>query len=211
MIRVPHLVVVVLLCACSAEPAGREAVAKGWVDLSWMVPGGCDDAGLAEVDVLLGGDHVGSHACSEGAVVFRARAGLHMLQLGGVDRFGQDRYAAEVALQVVEGETTPVPTLVLEALPAEVEVSWFFANSRLCSTNEVVSVDVAVFEEGSRVADVDADCDQGIAVLRELPSGRYLLDVVGRDVVGRAQYHGEREIDVDKGQVVAVEVELSAM
>jgi hypothetical protein len=199
---------VLLLCACAPEPEVDAAAPKGRLELSWHVPEGCDGAGLDEV-LLVSGDRVlAAASCGEGELAARVRAGLHLVRVEGLDHAGVSRYAAEAGAMIEEGETSALPTLVLESLPATVDVTWYFDNARLCATNGVVTVEAAAFEQGTRVAGVEAGCDQGGARLVGLPAGEYLLDVVGRDADGRAVYTGGAEIEVGKGDEIAVEIGL---
>lgn len=195
-------------CAPTADDEATGVLAVAWT----VGPDGCDAAGVAEVAVHLDGTRVGSAACDSAATeVERLDAGFYALSVKGLDADGMVRYASEPTEVLLEADTVvDAGRQVLTALPATLEVSWYFANARLCANNEVRDVVVSVWDDGYLAAEAEVACDEGLAEVGGLPAGTYLAEVVGLDAQGEARFVGSAAIEVDKGDTHVVEVALDA-
>jgi len=185
----------------------------GTLEVSWTVgPDGCDAAGVADVTVVLGGTLMGSAACSATTTSLpRIEAGQHVMQVFGLDADGVERYASDISqVMVLEGKTTVTDQQVLTALTARLDVTWYFANGRLCGTNDVADVDIAVWEDGYLAAEHTAPCDDSEARVPGLPGGSYLVDLSGLDDDGEVLFGGTAEVVLGKGDQRDVEVRLDA-
>ncbi len=195
-------------------PTAPDDAETGAVELSWTVgPDGCEQAGIVEVSVVMDNALMGSAACAtESLRLERIEPGLRAMEVYGLDVDGVERYAADPVDVVVDAKgTTEVGEQVLTALPARLDVSWYFDNARLCSSNEVVDVEISVWDDGYLAAEGVASCDDGAATLKGLPSGAYLAEVSALDDDGVALFGGVAEVVVDKGDVHEIEVRLEAL
>jgi hypothetical protein len=181
----------------------------GGVDVSWQVgAGGCEAAGVQTIRVETEAESLEA-ACADGGMSLDLEAGLHQLWLTGLDDQGRPRYEGEVAdVRVVGGEITTVPTVVLQAMPSELTVTWYFDNGRLCGGNGVDEVDLTLFDDDTIVETLTTPCDDGIEALPPVQSGSYTLSVLGRDGDGRITWGATQELDLGKGDAITVEVML---
>ena len=108
---------------------------------------------------------------------------------------------------MLPGQTTTVETIRLQALPGTLQVNWFFANGRLCGSNGVADIDIALFQNDEIQYDLQTPCDDGVEEMTGITSGTYDLSVLGADENGIAQFGGSVVVDIGKGDYVSVDVE----
>jgi hypothetical protein len=195
-------------------PTSPDDAELGSLSVEWSVgPDGCEAAGLVDVSVVLDDTLMGTTSCSAGQLELqRIEAGSHVMELYGLDVDGVERYAAEPAqVTVAPDDHTDAGAHVLTALPARLDVSWYFDNARLCSSNEVVDVEISVWDDGYLAAEGVASCDDGEATLKGLPSGVYLAEVVALDKQGEVRFAGSSQVEVAKGDVHDIEVMLQPL
>jgi hypothetical protein len=211
----PLLVLVALgscLTACSDEPA---ELPRGSIQVSWLVgTGGCDASGVADVAVVLNGGESGTsirtYSCNQGqATLTDLEPGTYDISLRARDSAGVGRFGGTASNVVVRSEgTTTVPTVRLNALPATIQVTWYFENGRFCAYNNVETVEITLFEDEYEIYSTSVACDAGEAFLEDQQADTYIVDLLGRDPDGLARYNGQDEVTVNRGDSVAVELRL---
>lgn len=200
---------VILAGGCVVQQPSEVPVGEGVVEVSWQVgASGCEQAGVQEVVVEVGPASA-SFACDAGGGSLTVPEGRWPVDAYGLDEKGLERYAGSAdGVQVWTDEATTVPTIVLGALPADLTVTWFFENGRLCGGNGVEEVDVTVFDDDYIVDSLTTACDDGIETLDAVTSGAYTVSVLGRDAQGTARFGGEVDVELDKGASTTVEIML---
>lgn len=202
--------ILVWVAGCVIHEPATIATEDGAVEVAWEVgASGCEAAGVATVEVSIG-DAIGTFPCSDGGATLEVPPGDHFVLLDGIDAQGQVRYGGEGEITVGPGEVVAVPTIVLSALPADLTVTWYFDNGRLCGQNGVELVDVRVFQDDYVVGEAEAHCDDGEATVEALVAGRYDVSVLARDGQGVATHGATEVVDLGKGDHVVVEIELLA-
>jgi hypothetical protein len=196
-------------CVVHSDVIEDPAPATGGIDVTWQVgAAGCEAAGVQTIRVETE-DTTHEVACTAGGTSVDLSAGLHQLWLTGLDAGGRPRYEAQVPdVRVMAGEVTTVPTVILEALPSEITVTWYFDNGRLCGGNGVEDVDLTLFDDDTIVEALTTPCDDGIEALPAVQAGSYTLAVHGRDADGKITWGATRDLDLDKGDARTVEVML---
>ncbi|MCA9563466.1 MAG: hypothetical protein KC561_08250 [Myxococcales bacterium] len=208
------LLVGAALAACGDDP---EAPPPGTVELSWLVgTSGCAQSEVETVAVLLSGEgatNVRNFDCADGgAVIEGLEPGSYSAILEGLDEDSIARFGGESAsISVRSGGISTVPTIRLEALPAEVEVSWYFENGRLCGSNGVEDVLVTFFRDEMAYRTESGPCEGEILIIDEVPANTYIVDVVGRDDRGVALFNGQDELTVGRGESADIEIRLSTV
>jgi hypothetical protein len=178
--------------------------------LTWTVGArGCADAGVTEVEIEMGAARE-RIACEEGGATITGDPGRYDVVATGFDAGGRPRYEGTTTVTVPEGaEATAHVTL--SALPASLEVTWYFENGRLCAANGATDVHLVLFDEDDYVVDeTTLPCDDGIASLAELESGEYGLLAEALDDAGALVFEGSLPVTLEKGDALSVEVELLA-
>jgi hypothetical protein len=184
--------------------------AVGDVEVGWQLgSAGCEAGGVVDVEITLG-TLVTTAPCADELAVVVAPAGWADLVLRGLDADGVARYEGSGGeVRVHAGELVTAPTVLLSALPASIQASWFFENGRLCASNGVVDVEASLFDANDvlRASEIDA-CEASELRLGEVQAGPYVLLVLGRDDVGEAVFRGEAVIEAGRGDRIAVDVML---
>lgn len=197
-------------CVVRGDKDGEPEDTTGSVDISWqMGPSGCEASGITEVEVSIGGVG-GTYPCEDEAATLLVPGGTYDLTLLGLDAGGEPRFGGESAgVSVHGGSTTTVPTIVLGALPATLEVSWRFENGDLCANNGVEDVEAFLFDDQDVVqATLAAPCNEGSLLLEDIDAGTYTLLLNGNDAAGLEQFSGTAEIILDRGQTSDVTISL---
>lgn len=185
-------------------------VEPGSLVLTWSVgSGGCAEAGVTEIQIQMGNARE-TLACEEGGATITGDPGRYDVVATGFDADGVARYEGTTTVSVPEGgEATAHVTLA--ALPASLEVTWYFENGRLCAANGVSEVHLVLFDEDDYVvAETTQPCDDGLATLDALSSGTYALHADALDDGGALRFDGDVDVVLDKGDAAVVEVELVA-
>ena len=196
-------------CVVKSEET-PEPLPDGTIIVAWEVgASGCEAAEIDTVEVTIDGG-TSSFACGDGTATFDVPAGVYDIHLDGVDLQGATRYDGDTEVTVGAGQTVNAPTTVLSALPADLTVTWFFENGRLCSANGVEEVELTVFEDDFVVDSVVAPCDDGTASLEDLVAGTYDVNLLARDAGGVAQFEGTETVDLLKGDLAVLEIQLVA-
>ena len=216
-VRTIFFLVIVLGIAASAA-CGDEGdnLPSGNLAVSWLVgTSGCDQLGVETVAVLieggeLSGTNVRTFQCGEtSATISGLPPGIYDLTLRGRDAAGVDRFQGIYRnAEVRSGGTTTVGTIRLTALPATIDVTWYFDNGRMCAHNDVDLIGITLFEDEYEVLTAQADCALGGMTIDEVPANSYIIDVVARDSDGIIQFNGQEEIEVDRGDIADLEVRL---
>lgn len=196
------------LTACTAGPL-QDTPIDGSIEVPWQIgASGCEAAGVSEV-VVQAADREAAAPCTDGSLILDVPAGDHVVAVWGVDDRGQARYEATTRAALGEGEAITVPTVVLGALPATLDVTWYFDNGRLCGGNGVADVEIVVFEDDFIVDTLATACDDGLERFGELLAGDYTVSVLARDEAGAVTWSGRSDISVAKGDIALVEVVLA--
>ncbi|MEZ4235496.1 MAG: hypothetical protein R3F59_04900 [Myxococcota bacterium] len=207
--------VVALLSACVVNPNGGgtdDPILPGTVEVSWQVgPSGCDAAGVSSIEIDVDGI-TSSFACADLRGSMSVPAGRHDVAMYGLDADGVARYAGEALNVTVRSEqTVQVPTVILSALPAELYVSWYFDNGKLCSSaenNGVTDIEAILYQDDFVESSVSASCDEGELLIEDVRPGTYTLSLIGRNDAQGITHQGEAVLEVEKGDQLSVDVEL---
>lgn len=194
-------------CATDGEPAP-----VGALDVTWIFgPSSCEEADLSRVEIELDGALVREAACEEGGVIVEdLEPGTRQLQLRGLDLGGVERFAATPrTVSIVADEVTAQNDVLLSALPARVDVTWYFTNGRLCSTNAVDEVELSVWRDGFLEGATEAACDDGSASIAGLSSGTFVVELRAIDGRGDAITTAESEVVLGKGDRRELDVPLA--
>lgn len=192
------------------------ALPPGNMNIHWLVgSSGCEQAGVDTIAVFITGEGIlgtdlRTFECeAETALLTGLPPGVYDLSLRGRDTQGVDRFAGAVTgVQVRSNGTTSVQTVRLSALPAELRVSWYFDNGRMCSYNQIRQVDIVLFEDEYEIYSATADCTLGVVELEDIQADTYMVDVAAIDDGGRARFNGQEEVRVDRGDRADVEIRL---
>lgn len=201
-----------VLAGCVVTSGGTSTTEPepGSLSLTWSVgAGGCEAAGVAEVEVALGNARE-RLPCEDGGAVISGDPGRYDVVATGLDAGGNPRYEGSTTVTVDAGaESTAHVTLA--ALPASLSVSWWFENGRLCAANGVPEVHVVLFDdEDYVVAEESPACDDGLVALSDLASGTYGLLVEALDADGALAFSGSAAVELGKGDAASAEIELFA-
>jgi hypothetical protein len=197
-----------LLAACSLEK--EDIPADGTVTVQWQVgASGCELSGVKDIEIDIDG-RVETSPCAAGAATVPASPGRHTVDLYGLDADGVARYAGSDSVTVYEGEDSPMSTIVLGALPASVDVTWYFENGRLCGGNGVTDVQIVIFDNDFIVESLETACDDGIERVSDILAGDYTISVLAYDSNGAVAFSGNSDATLDKGDQAFVEVMLIA-
>lgn len=191
--------------------SSSQAQGDGQVQVTWQVGSlGCDGAGVATVVVDLGSASE-EFACADGQGTISASPGTYDLVLQGLDASGVARFSGDAgSVTVYAGQVSAVPTVVLSAMPATVDATWYFEDGHLCSANGVLDVEADLFDADQTIqATLTVPCDEGVATLEEVEAGSYTLILFGRDESGTVTYTGESQLSVERGDRIGVDVMLS--
>ena len=208
------LLALLLTAACvggTVYDPGPDDPGFGELDLSWQIgTSGCSAAGIVTVEVDLG-DEAASFDCLSGGGTLTVPEGSYDIVMTGLDADGVARYGGSyLQAAVYESETTVVPTVLLGALPATMTVTWYFQNGRLCGSNDVAELDIVVYDDDYILDVFTTECDDGIEQVGPVLSGSYTVQLIGRDGQGQAAFTGESDVDLERGDDTAVEIELVA-
>lgn len=205
--------VAVLSAACGGE---GDDLPPGSLTVNWLVgTSGCGQLGVDTVAVLieggeLQGTNVRTFQCDQSsATISGLPPGIYNLTLRGADATGVDRFeGAYTNVEIRSGGTTSTPTVRLTALPANIEITWYFDNGRMCTHNGVDTIGITFFEDEYEVLTATANCASGGMLIDEVPANSYIVDLVGRDSEGIIQFNGQEELIVDRGDNTELEVRL---
>ena len=205
----------VVLMAISLLGCHREEPrpVPGDIKVSWQVgTSSCAEAEVTSIAVFVDDeDEASEFGCGDpSGTISSIDPGGHNLELYGRDKDDNNRYFGETGVTVKSDQTTTVPTVQLSALPATLTTTWYFENGRMCGHNGVETVDISLFEDEYLIDSAEADCAEGLHVLEDIKAGSYDVSVLGRDSQGVVTFVGETPVDLDKGDNLEVEVELSA-
>jgi hypothetical protein len=215
---IPTLLAALGLVAVGCGDDGS-SLPPGNVNLHWLVgSSGCAQARIETIAVFITGERalgtdVRTFACRDnGALLTGLPPGVYDFSLRGRDAQSVDRFGGELrGVEVRSNGTTTPGSVRLSALPAELRVSWYFENGRMCSFNRVATVDVVLFEDEYEIYSTSAECAAAEIELTDVQADTYVVDVLGLDEGGRAMYAGQQEVTVDRGDRVSVEVRLQAI
>ncbi|MCA9490323.1 MAG: hypothetical protein KC621_10375 [Myxococcales bacterium] len=184
--------------------------ANGTIELSWTVgAAGCEAAGVADIEVQVG-QQTQTFTCESGAATISAAPGRYDIDAIGLDATGAERYSGTTSVSVISEDTSSAH-IVLSALPAALQVTWFFENGRLCAANGVSDISATLFDDQDFLIDeLDVDCDDGQLEFADLMPGAYAAVLVAHDGSGVPLFEGDVTADLDKGDHLVVEVELFA-
>jgi hypothetical protein len=208
--RCPLFMTLACLTACGEGAVDSTSTAEsGALTVPWQVgAAGCEASGVASVRVDVAGTS-STAACSAGSLTLEVRPGDHRVDVWGLDEAGFARYGGSDEVSVAQGDVVTMPTVVLGALPATLDVSWYFDNGRLCGGNGVTDVEIIIFEDDFIIDSLQTSCDDGIERMNDLLAGNYTVSVLGRDSGGVVAWTGLTLVEIDKGDLGFVEVELS--
>lgn len=180
----------------------------GTIELSWSVgAGGCEAAGVTDIAVQVG-QQTQTFSCLSGAATLVADAGTYEIDARGLDAEGTERYSGTVNVSVISAQTVEAH-VVLSALPAALQLTWYFENGRLCSANGVTTISATLFDDTDYLVDqIDADCDDGELQFDGLTAGTYAALLEAHDGSGVPLFDGEAGADLEKGDRLSLEVEL---
>jgi hypothetical protein len=202
----------VLAAVASTGCADSEPAPLGTLEVSWTFgPNSCAEAGVDRIAIELDDAIVREADCEDGeAIIEDLEPGSRQLSLTGLDLDGVERFAAvpETVAIVADGIAT-ADDVLLSALPARVDVTWYFTNGRLCSTNAIDEVELSVWRDGFLEGSTGAACDEGKAAIAGLSSGTFIVELRALDGRGNMVTTAETEVDLEKGDRRELEVPLA--
>ncbi len=190
---------------------GGGVIGTGSVELAWQVgPSGCEAAGVEEVEVRIGSAQR-TFDCNVGRGSLQVNEGRdYELVAQGLDLKGFARYEGIVTgIDVFDGETTAVGTVRMQARTGEVELGWKFSNGEVCATNDVVEIDIALFQDNRIENQLVTSCVNGLDVVTDVVAGEYDISVLANDATGTARFGAESTVIVGEGEREIVKVELT--
>jgi hypothetical protein len=190
----------------------------GAVVFDWRVsPRGCQESGVAQIQASLSGptqpaaDALVFPCADEEGTITQLAPGSYAVTLEGLTSDGKATFASErvpfnVSPQTV---TTLTEEIRLAAKPARIDLSWFFANGRLCAFNGVSEVRVEVFDSDDfSAAQGRFVCEDGVGTIEALQSGSYTVEVLAISSEGEIKFREILEVEVGRGDVLPLEVRL---
>lgn len=207
---------VLLTMAASCGEAGDEGPgAPGSLSLAWRVsPQGCADSGVTHIQVGLeaaegrGSEQIIYECGARRALIEDLLPGAYDITLLGLDGSGAAIFETVTQrIGVASQRVTSLEEQRLTARPAVLDVGWFFANSRLCSSNGVERVIVGVYDaDAYAIGEVEFACELGTGTVSDLQSGGYLVEVIGLSPEGKSIFRGLSSVELGRGERRTVEV-----
>ena len=209
-LRLPGIATLGLIAmgCVEVEPFGQ-----GTLEVNWAVaPLGCEELGVSEVQVTL--SNTSREVLADFPCVDRRGElaglppGTYSLRLEGLDERGQALFGApERDVFLRPDEVTRAAIVDLVALPAALQVSWYFENQRVCGANGVDAVEIAVFDQGFyEVARGRYDCDLGAVPVDGLRAGE--VWVQARGVGSDQSFEGLAAAALKQGGEASVDIVL---
>lgn len=204
------------LAALAASGCGTDVqpVGQGTFELSWGVsPRGCEAADVQIVQVTLANanrEYVRQSDCEvHSDSIFEVEPAQYELTLEGLDASGHTTFISEPrSIRIKPDRVHEVDDVRLTAKPADLQVNWTFANSRVCGANAVDRVEVALFDDAYyEVARRTFGCDRGSGVFEDLRAGAYTVEAVAESD-DESAFHGLSETSLKRGGQGQVEVAL---
>jgi hypothetical protein len=191
----------------------------GNLSIHWLVGSSdCERAGVTTIAVFLTGERalgtdVRTFDCRDGgALLTGLRPGVYSLSFRGRDANNVDRFGGEVTgVEVRSNGTTTVQTVRLSALPAEMRVTWYFENGRMCAFNGVANVEIVLYRAEYEIFSTVVPCIDALVELQDIQADTYDVEVLGLDDGGRARFVGQEQVQVGRGDRATVEVRLVAV
>jgi len=210
----PKFYFAILVGLATAGCGDVAPIGAGALNVSWQVsPRGCEASDLASVEVELTGStpRIAVFQCEDGAgTIENLDAGVYQVVVLGVDNSGRPTFGSAPQNVTVNTDVIVEADHVrLTAAPGEVEATWFFDNGRVCGTNHVSVIELAVFDKQDyEVVRERFNCDSGTGALPGLRAGTYVIEAVGL-ADGRPTYRGLESISVGRGETADLEIELA--
>ncbi len=209
LVRLAFAMAAVVTTGCGPD---SDPAPLGTLEISWTFgPNSCAEGGVERITIELDDAIIREASCDEGEVTIEdLEPGNRQLALTGLDLDGVERFAAvpKTVAIVADGVAT-ADDVLLSALPARVDVTWYFTNGRLCSTNAVDRVEMSVWRDGFLEGSTDAACDEGTAAIAGLSSGTFVVELRALDDKDDLVTTAETEVELDKGDRAEVEIPLA--
>ncbi len=212
-----------LLAGCSFFDGGGSGGSSrpdpGSVEVQWRITAinkSCGEAGVVSVaaELEFQGEvaYADKTSCSEpGLTLSGVSPGLYTLVVSGLDDKDRPVYRGTVeGIQVRSRDVTQVGAVILERVPAVLEVGWHFANALTCGRNEVQSVDLWVYDYEEEKVIVDRmtyECDRD-AVELEIRPGMVTVIASASDASGHPVFAAHQEVEAQSGEHLQVELTL---
>jgi hypothetical protein len=203
--------IVLALAGCGQEV---EPLGMGSLALEWEVsPRGCLLADVDQVLMELKNErrhYVEVFDCERGqAFVDELSAGNYSLDVYGLDPSGRAIFAAPSRTLTIRSEVlNRTETLRLTARPATLDVEWVFDNGRVCGSNDVDVVEIAVFDESDfEMARHRFSCNDGEGRVPGLAAGSFLVEAAGLSR-GQVTYRGTVIVALKRGDESRTEIVL---
>ena len=206
-----------MLLGCSSNDA---PLGTGSASLSWQVGArGCETAGTPTVRVSLmdglsndAGINSWVQTCESGGMTIGGlRSGYYVFIIEALDENGDAEFLGESEqAQVRSNGVTDVAAIVLDAIPAALNVEWTFGGP-LCAHVGVQDVEVLAFDsEGSLKAEAIASCETG-DVAMNLDPGLYDIALNGIDESDTIIYTHVFDIELGRGDRLTERLELESV
>lgn len=201
-----------LACGSTSGGGEEEPPPPGSFQVNWRITAlslSCEEAGLESVELQLRLD--GSLAFDErrpcgdlAATIDDIAPGRYELALVGVDAANKPTYRSETTAVTIEpASTTMVGTIRLEQVPATLQITWSFANTRLCGFNQVRTVEIVVFDVDLQkhvFPRTSFDCNRADPVQAEVRPGTVKVIASGIDATGAPIFAADQQFTVVAGQ-----------
>ena len=194
----------------------EEVLPPGSISFAWMVgTQGCGSAGIDRVVVYIEGNELSdtiseTYNCRAGeATVEGIPEGSYRLVFEGMDVEGNRRYGTvEENLRVSSDKDTDIGTVRLSALKADIIVTWYFENARMCAANNVSTVELTLFQNEYSINSDEVDCRMGEALFSQIEAGTYTVDAIALDETGHVLFNGQKTVTVGMGDKLQLELPL---
>ncbi len=178
-----------LLLLATLSLACAETSGSGAIDVSWSIGGStCNQSGVSRMVVRLyhSGEQVLDQegVCTEGGLrVEGVPQGTFVVEVTAYrDGSADPAYVGHVSgVTVPKGGAVTAPEVALEEAPGALDVSWRFADGRLCRFAGVSRVQVGIFDlAGRRASERSLACDPAPEpVSSAAPGASYIEDAKG--------------------------------
>jgi hypothetical protein len=213
----------IVMAAC-LPACGGGGDSSGSLTVRWVVGGtSCDAAGVSTVkihllendlDVLPPPDPTATCVVgTDGLTLAKVPTGTFTLKIEGLDAQGNAFYeGTRDAVKVYSDKLTTVdPPVTMSMKKAAVNLTWRFANGKMCPANGVSKVELGVFDQGSsEVLNLQFPCGDGLALIEGLRGNDKLnFNLFGVDAQGKRSFKGKAEVTPEPGKTADLEIVLA--
>ena len=215
-----------VLSACDHS----DSPSPGALEVSWRVKGTlCGDAGVASVRITLTLDgavfKVAEAACTDSIASFvDVPSGRYEILIEGLDEDGATTYSGgPVEVTVPSSGEAIADRIELERIGGALNLLWSFDNGMLCSVNQIIEVEVAVWGNGRQEYGAvypcdpfsDAQTEEGVSLqpgvlISQLEADEVEVKAFGLDADGLRLFYGTIVVVLEQGRVVNASIKMES-